>query len=79
MGGDRSAPGRIGVYQDGPFRLVESEDGLRMAPDPADAPFFRFVTQVAEPLTSCGRSDLTRSSSYSSCSPGSGVGESYSA
>ncbi|MGH2921308.1 MAG: glycosyltransferase family 4 protein [Gaiellaceae bacterium] len=52
MGAERSAPRRVGVYQDGPFRLVESDDGLRVAPDPADAPFFRFVTQVAEPFDS---------------------------
>jgi glycosyltransferase involved in cell wall biosynthesis len=35
---------RLGVYQDGPFRLVR--DG-RLAPDPADAPFLRFVAAVA--------------------------------
>jgi len=35
---------RLGVYQDGPFRLLE--DG-RLAPDPADAPFFRFVSGVS--------------------------------
>ena len=35
---------RLGVYQDGPFRLV----GAQIAPDPADAPFFRFVSEVAE-------------------------------
>jgi glycosyltransferase involved in cell wall biosynthesis len=35
---------RLGVYQDGPFRLV----GTQIAPDPADAPFFRFVSEVAE-------------------------------
>lgn len=35
---------RLGVYQDGPFRLLA--DG-RLAPDPADAPFFRFVSGVS--------------------------------
>lgn len=35
---------RLGVYQDGPFRL--RTDG-RLAPDPADAPFFRFVSGVS--------------------------------
>ena len=35
---------RLGVYQDGPFRVLE--DGL-VAPDPADAPFFRFVAGVS--------------------------------
>jgi glycosyltransferase involved in cell wall biosynthesis len=37
---------RLGVYQDGPFRLVETDDGARLAPDPADAPFFRFASEV---------------------------------
>ena len=37
---------RIGVYQDGPFRLVEADGATRLAPDPADAPFFRFVAEV---------------------------------
>jgi glycosyltransferase involved in cell wall biosynthesis len=35
---------RLGVYQDGPFRVLG--DGL-VAPDPADAPFFRFVSGVS--------------------------------
>jgi len=35
---------RLGVYQDGPFRLLD--DG-RVAPDAADAPFFRFVSEVS--------------------------------
>jgi glycosyltransferase involved in cell wall biosynthesis len=35
---------RLGVYQDGPFRVLS--DGL-LAPDPADAPFFRFVSGVS--------------------------------
>jgi glycosyltransferase involved in cell wall biosynthesis len=38
---------RLGVYQDGPFRLVETENGRRLAPDPVDAPFLRFVSEVA--------------------------------
>lgn len=37
---------RLGVYQDGPFRLVEGPDGPRLAPDPVDAPFFAFVSEV---------------------------------
>ena len=37
---------RLGIYQDGPFRLVETTDGRRIAPDPADAPFLRFVSEV---------------------------------
>jgi glycosyltransferase involved in cell wall biosynthesis len=38
----------LGVYQDGPFRLVPTADGDRLAPDPVDLPFLRFVTEVAE-------------------------------
>jgi glycosyltransferase involved in cell wall biosynthesis len=41
------ARSRLGVYQDGPFRLVESAEGTRLAPDPVDAPFFAFVSEVA--------------------------------
>jgi glycosyltransferase involved in cell wall biosynthesis len=37
---------RLGIYQDGPFRLVETTHGRRIAPDPADAPFLRFVSEV---------------------------------
>jgi glycosyltransferase involved in cell wall biosynthesis len=44
---DTTRRGRLGVYQDGPFRLVESPDGARLAPDPVDAPFFAFVCEVA--------------------------------
>jgi glycosyltransferase involved in cell wall biosynthesis len=41
------ARSRLGVYQDGPFRLAESADGARLAPDPVDVPFFEFVSEVA--------------------------------
>jgi glycosyltransferase involved in cell wall biosynthesis len=41
---ERGALRSLAVYQDGPFRLLD--DG-RLAPDPADAPFFRFVAAVA--------------------------------
>jgi glycosyltransferase involved in cell wall biosynthesis len=44
--GDTRVPGRLGVYQDGPFMLVRTEDGDRVAPDPVDAPFFRFAVEV---------------------------------
>jgi len=44
---DRSSA-RIGVYQDGPFRLLETADGRRIAPDPVDAPFLRFVSEVGD-------------------------------
>jgi glycosyltransferase involved in cell wall biosynthesis len=39
---------RLGVYQDGPFRVSPGDDAApRIVADPADAPFFRFVSQVA--------------------------------
>jgi glycosyltransferase involved in cell wall biosynthesis len=37
---------RLGVYQDGPFGLIETDDGERLAPDPVDAPFLRFVREI---------------------------------
>jgi glycosyltransferase involved in cell wall biosynthesis len=37
---------RLGVYSDGPFRVVQSTDGPRLAPDPADHPFLTFVCAV---------------------------------
>jgi len=39
---------RLGVYQDGPFTIVEDACGSRLAPHPVDAPFLRFVCGVAE-------------------------------
>lgn len=39
--------GRLAVYQDGPYRLVRTESGVRAAPDPVDAPFLRFAAEVA--------------------------------
>jgi glycosyltransferase involved in cell wall biosynthesis len=36
------------VYQDGPFSMVRTQDGRRLAPDPVDAPFLRFVCGVAD-------------------------------
>jgi glycosyltransferase involved in cell wall biosynthesis len=39
---------RLGVYQDGPFHPVETPEGRRVAPDPVDAPFLRFVNEVGE-------------------------------
>jgi glycosyltransferase involved in cell wall biosynthesis len=45
---DDSSPARLGVYQDGPFHPVETQEGRRIAPDPVDAPFLRFVREVAE-------------------------------
>src|SRR4029453_13866337 len=37
---------RLGVYSDGPFRVVQSTDGRRLAPAPADHPFLSFVCAV---------------------------------
>jgi glycosyltransferase involved in cell wall biosynthesis len=45
--GNEAARLRVGVYQDGPFRLVRTEAGVRVAPDPVDAPFLRFAAEVA--------------------------------
>jgi glycosyltransferase involved in cell wall biosynthesis len=39
---------RLGVYQDGPFSVVPGANGLRLSPDPADAPFLTFVCGVAD-------------------------------
>jgi glycosyltransferase involved in cell wall biosynthesis len=47
LANDRSS-GTLGVYQDGPFRLFDSPEGPRIAPDPVDAPFLHFVGEVAE-------------------------------
>lgn len=46
-------PAHLGVYQDGPFQLVVTEDGERLAPDPVDLPFLRFVSEVAEHFEGC--------------------------
>jgi glycosyltransferase involved in cell wall biosynthesis len=45
---DDSSQGRLGVYQDGPFHPLETPAGRRIAPDPVDAPFLRFVHEVGE-------------------------------
>ena len=50
--GEKPIPTRLGVYQDGPFRLLHEDGDVRLALDPADAPFFRFVTEVAGPFDS---------------------------
>jgi glycosyltransferase involved in cell wall biosynthesis len=36
----------LGVYLDGPYVLLDSEEGTRIAPDPADFPFLLFVCEV---------------------------------
>lgn len=40
--------GRLGVYQDGPFAVVRADGATSIAPDPADAPFFRFLSGVGD-------------------------------
>jgi glycosyltransferase involved in cell wall biosynthesis len=44
----RRQPRRLGVYSDGPSRVIETGDGARLAPDPADIPFLTFVCAVGE-------------------------------
>jgi glycosyltransferase involved in cell wall biosynthesis len=39
-------PSRLGIYVDGPYRVVETPDGPRVAPDPADFPFLTFACTV---------------------------------
>src|SRR5215210_464688 len=39
---------RLGIYVDGPHQVVETEEGLRVAPDPADFPFLSFACTVGE-------------------------------
>ncbi len=46
--GDDPALTRLGVYQDGPFLLVDTPEGRCLAPDPVDAPFLGFVCEVGE-------------------------------
>jgi glycosyltransferase involved in cell wall biosynthesis len=41
-------PRRLGVYSDGPSRLVRSENGTRLEPVPTDLPFLTFVCAVGE-------------------------------
>ena len=48
----RRPPRRLGVYSDGPGRLVESKDGTRLAPVPGDIPFLTFVCAVGRQFDS---------------------------
>jgi len=41
-----SAARRLGIYSDGPFRVLDCSNGLRLAPDPADHPFLTFACAV---------------------------------
>ena len=45
-------PLRLGVYNDGPFVIVETEAGDRVSPDPADFPFLTFACAVGTRLGS---------------------------
>src|SRR5262245_62014051 len=47
---DRSR--RLGIYNDGPFVLVETDTGRRVSPDPADFPFLTFACEVGTRLGS---------------------------
>jgi len=47
--GPRRSPSQcLGVYQDGPFQKIERDGRTLLAPDPADAPFLRFVSEVGD-------------------------------
>ena len=48
---DRSAT-TTGIYNDGPFALVETENGRRVSPDAADFPFLTFACEVGTRLGS---------------------------
>ena len=41
-----AAPRRLGIYVDGPHRIVDTDEGPRVAPDPADFPFLSFACAV---------------------------------
>lgn len=41
-----AVPTRLGIYVDGPYRVVETPDGPRVAPDAADFPFLTFACVV---------------------------------
>lgn len=41
---------RLGVYSDGPFRLVDTPEGSRLAPYPTDLPFLTFACAVGRAL-----------------------------
>jgi glycosyltransferase involved in cell wall biosynthesis len=41
-----AAPSRLGIYVDGPYRIVETLEGPRVAPDVADFPFLTFACAV---------------------------------
>lgn len=43
---------RLGVYSDGPFRVVATEECPRLAADPADYPFLTFVCEVGSAFES---------------------------
>jgi glycosyltransferase involved in cell wall biosynthesis len=48
----RATPRNLGIYNDGPFVLVEARDGPRVSPDPADFPFLTFACAVGNKFDS---------------------------
>jgi glycosyltransferase involved in cell wall biosynthesis len=53
-------PRRLGIYNDGPFALIDVGDQPRIAPDPADFPFLTFACAVGSNFASTvvlGRSE----------------------
>ncbi len=38
----------LGIYVDGPYGIVDTPEGVRVAPDPADFPFLSFVCEVGQ-------------------------------
>ena len=43
---------RLGIYNDGPVATVDSPDGPRLSPDPADFPFLTFACEVGQDFDS---------------------------
>jgi glycosyltransferase involved in cell wall biosynthesis len=48
----RGEPRRLGIYNDGPFSVVDTAEGPRVAPDPADLPFLTFACHVGSKFES---------------------------
>ncbi len=44
----RSPVKTLGIYVDGPYGLVDTPEGRRVAPDPADFPFLSFACEVGQ-------------------------------
>lgn len=59
------ARGTLGIYVDGPYAVVQTPDGERIAPDPADFPFLSFACEVGaefDSLVLFGRAQPLRES-----------------